>query len=118
MFSLTVKYRIRFNHIYTITVWGLLPIVLLLVVGTFYIRIIQANSDFITIGLWMAVFLFILSFYRILKGTHMIFDTFFVKVYAYGILTIILIIGGTWFYLNSTRFVFDYFSLVMRYLKG
>ena len=118
LFSLTIKYRIRFNNIYTITVWGLLPTVLLLVVGTFYIRIIQANPDFITIGLWFAVFLYALSVYRILKGTHMIFDTFFLKVYAYGILTVVLLGGGIWFYFNSTRFVFDYFSLVMRFLNG
>ena len=51
LFSLTIKYRIGFNNIYTITVWGLLPTILLLVIGTFYIRILQSNTDFIMIGL-------------------------------------------------------------------
>jgi len=118
LFSLTMKYRIRFNNIYTVTVWGLLPTILLLVVGTFYIRIIQANPDFIIIGLCLAGITYFISLYRILKGTRIIFDTFFLKVYAYGIITLMLIAGGLWFYLNSTKFVFDYFNLVMTFLKN
>ena len=117
LFSLTIKYRVGFNNIYTITVWGLLPTILLLAIGTFYIRILQANSDFVVIGLATAGFLYLISLYRILKGTYLLFDTFFIKVYAYGILSIVLIVGGTIFYLNTTRFVFDYFRLVMTFLK-
>lgn len=117
LFSLTLKYRVRFNNIYTITVWGLMPVILLLVFGTFYLRILQANSDFVIIGLLTAGFLYLVSIYRILKGTYILFDTFFLKVYAYGILSVVLISGGILFYLNTTRFVFDYFRLVMTFIK-
>jgi beta-galactosidase len=118
LFSLTVKYRVGFNNIYTVTVWGLLPTVLLLAIGTFYIRILQSNTDFVIIGLAAAGFLYLLSLYRILKGTYLTFDIFFIKVYAYGIITIALIGGGLWFWLNSTKYLFDYFQLVMGFLKG
>lgn len=118
LFSLTIKYRVGFNNIYTITVWGLLPTVLLLAIGTFYIRILQANTDFVVIGLVTAGVLYALSIYRILKGTYLLFDTFFLKVYAYGLATIAIIFGGIWFYFNTTRYVFDYFQLVMTFLKG
>ena len=117
LFSLTIKYRVGFNNIYTVTVWGLLPTILLLVMGTFYVRILQANTDFVIIGLAMAAFVYLLSLYRILKGTYIIFDTFFIKVYAYGILSIVLLGGGIIFYLNSTKFVFDYYRLVLTFLK-
>ncbi len=117
LFSLTMKYRIGFNNIYTITVWGLLPTILLLAIGTFYIRILQSNTDFVIIGLITAGFLYLISLYRILKGTYLLFDTFFIKVYAYGILSIVLLGGGILFYLNTTRFVYDYFRLVMIFLK-
>jgi beta-galactosidase len=117
LFSLSVKYRIGFNNIYTITVWGLLPTILLLITGTFYIRILQANSDFVVIGLAAAAIVYLLSFYRILKGTYLLFDAFFLKVYAYGILTLIIIGGGTLFYLNTTKYVYDYYKLVMTFLK-
>ncbi len=117
LFSLTLKYRVRFNNIYTITVWGLLPSILLLAIGTFYIRILQANTDFVVIGLAAAGILYLLSIYRILKGTYLLFDTFFIKVYAYGIIVILLIGGGLLFYLNSTRYVVDYYRLVMTFLK-
>lgn len=118
LFSLTVKYRVGFNNIYTITAWGLLPAVLLLVFGTFYVRILQANTDFVVIGLGAVLIIYLLSLYRILKGTYILFDTFFVKVYAYGLLTIVLIGGGVWFYLNNTKYLFDYFTLIMTFLKG
>jgi len=118
LFSLTVKYRIRINNIFTVVVWGFLPTVLLLILGTFYIRIIMSNPDFIVIGLVTAGLLYLISIYRILKGTHIIFDIFFLKVYSYGIGTIILIGGSLWFYFNSTKFLFDYLSLVMVFLKG
>jgi hypothetical protein len=98
-------------------VWGLLPTILLLAIGTFYIRILQSNTDFVVIGLIAAGFLYLISIYRILKGTYLLFDTFFIKVYAYGILSIALLGGGILFYLNTTRFVFDYFRLVMTFLK-
>jgi len=117
LFSLTLKYRVGFNNIYTITVWGLMPVILLLVIGTFYLRILQANTDFVIIGLCTAGLLYLISIYRIFKGTYLLFDTFFLKVYAYGILSIVLLSGGILFYLNTTRYVFDYFRLVMTFLK-
>lgn len=117
LFSLTIKYRVGLNNIYTISVWGLLPTILLLAIGTFYVRILQTNSDFVVIGLIAAGFLYIISTYRILKGTYLLFDAFFIKVYAYGILSIALLCGGVLFYLNTTRFVIDYFRLVMTFLK-
>ncbi|MBZ0202601.1 MAG: hypothetical protein K8I03_06260 [Ignavibacteria bacterium] len=117
LFSLTIKYRVGFNNIYTVTVWGLLPTILLLVMGTFYIRILQANTDFVIIGLAIATFVYLLSLYRVLKGTYIIFDTFFIKVYAYGILSIVVLGGGVMFYLNTTKYVIDYYRLVLTFLK-
>jgi beta-galactosidase len=118
LFSLTIKYRIGFGNIYTITVWGFLPTILLLAAGTFYIRILNFNSDFVLIGLGLAVLLYIISIYRILKGTYVIFDVYFIKVYTYGIITIAVIGGSLWYYLNTSRFFFDYLKLVMLFLKG
>jgi len=117
IFSLTMKYRTGFGNIYTITVWGLLPTILLLAAGTFYIRVLNMNSDFVLIGLGLAVLLYIISIYRILKGIYIIFDVFFIKVYTYGIITICLITGGLWYYLNSSRYFFDYLKLVLLFLK-
>ncbi|MCI0449626.1 MAG: hypothetical protein L0Y79_07550, partial [Chlorobi bacterium] len=88
LYSLTVKYRIRMNNVFTAVVWGLLPTILLLILGTFYIRIIMSNTDFIIIGVFLAILLYLISIYRILKGTHIVFDIFFLKVYTYGIGTI------------------------------
>ena len=118
LFSLTLKFKVGFNNIYTVTVWGLMPVLFLLLTGTFYIRILYENSDFVVIGLAAAALTLIISVYRILKGTYLIFDTFFLKTYAYGIILIAAIIGIGWYFLNSTKFVYDYLSLILLFLKN
>lgn len=118
LFSLTSKFRIGFNNIYTVTVWGFLPSILLLLIGTFFIRVLYVNPDFVIIGLALAGFIYLLSLYRILKGTYIIFDTFFIKVYSYGIATLLIVFGAVWFYLNETRFISDYFRLIFAFLKN
>jgi hypothetical protein len=117
LFSLTVKYRVLFNNIYTVAVWGMMPSILLIIIGTFYIRILNSNTDYVIIGLILAGLIFLLSFYRILKGTHIIFDSFFVKVYTYGIITAIIITSGYLFYLNASKNTVDYFFLILKFLK-
>jgi hypothetical protein len=118
LFSLAVKFKIRFNNIYTVTIWGFLPSVILLLIGTFYLRVLYVNSDFVVIGLILAAIIYIISVYRVLKGVHIIFDTFFLKAYAYGILVIVVMAGGAWIYLNSTKFISDYLDLVFLFLKN
>ncbi|RPI13426.1 MAG: hypothetical protein EHM58_18480 [Ignavibacteriae bacterium] len=118
LFSLTSRYRIGFNNIYTITVWGFLPTIILLITGIFYIRVLYENPDFVVIGLVVAAFIYLLSIYRVLKGTYIIFDTFFIKVYSYGIATILVFYGGIWLFLNSTRYISDYFRLILDFLKS
>lgn len=118
LFSLTSKFKIGFNNIYTVTVWGFLPSIILLMAGTFYLRILNENTDFAVIGLILALIIYIISVYRILKGTYIIFDTFFIKAYTYGILIILVICGSTWIYLNSSKFVYDYLKLVLLFLKN
>jgi hypothetical protein len=118
LFSLTIKFRIGFNTIYTVTVWGMLPSIILLAAGTFYIRVLYENPDFVVIGLCAAALVYLLSYYRILKGTYIVFDTFFLKSYTYGVISALLIYGAVFFYLNSSRHIADYFSLVMSFLRN
>jgi beta-galactosidase len=117
LFSLTLKFRVSFNNIYTITAWGLLPYILLLIAGIFYYRILPSNPEFSIIAFILLGFLAILSLYRILKGTRIIFDSSAFKTYAYGVATVAVIGGGMWFYLD-TRYFWDYLGLVMSFLKG
>jgi hypothetical protein len=118
LFSLTLKFKVGFNNIYTVTVWGLLPVLFLLLTGTFYIRILYENSDFVVIGLAAVLLTIIISVYRILKGTYLIFDTFFIKTYFYGIALIAAVFGIGWYFLNSTKFVYDYLNLILLFLKN
>jgi len=118
LFSLTSKFKIGFNNIYTVTVWGFLPTIALMIIGIFFIRVLYLSPDFVIIGMAAAGFFYLISFYRILKGTYIIFDTFFLKAYSYGIITILVICGGVWFYLDNTKFITDYFDLIFSFLKN
>ncbi len=118
LFSLTSRFKISYHNIYTICVWGLLPTILLLIIGIFYIRVLNENPDLVIMGLIIAGTIYLLSIYRILKGTYIIFDTSFLKVYFYGIFTIVLVYGGILFYFNSVHYLNDYFKLVMAFLKN
>jgi len=118
LFSLTSRFRISYNNIYTVSVWSNLPTILLLIIGTFYIRLLNENPDMVIIGLILAGLLYLISIYRILKGTYIIFDTSFIKVYMYGIITLGLIYGGVWFYLNTVHNLNDYIKLVLACLKN
>lgn len=117
-FSLASKFRIGFNNIFTTVVWGMLPVILLLVAGTFYIRILNENDDFVIIGLGLVLFIYSISIYRILKGVYIIFDSNFLKTYAYGAVVIAVISGSAWFYLNSTKFISDYFGLIFSFIRN
>ncbi len=118
LFSLTIKFRVGFNTVYTVTIWGLLPTIILLAAGAFYLRVLYINPDFVVIGIGAAAFLYILSFYRILKGAYIVFDTFFLKSYTYGIITALLVYGAVFYYMQSSKHIADYFSLVMSFLKN
>lgn len=118
LFSLTSRFRISYNNIYTVSVWSMLPTILLLIAGTFYIRLLNENPDMAVIGLILAGLLYLISIYRILKGTYIIFDTSFIKVYMYGLITLVIIYGGAWFYLNSVHNLNDYIKLVLACLKN
>ncbi len=118
LFSLTIKFRISFNKIYTVAAWGMLPTIILLLIGTFYIRILNENPDFVYIGLIIAGLSYLVSFYRLIKGTYIIFDTIFIKAYVCGILTLIIVYGGIFFYLNSSVHFIDYVKLVLTFTKG
>lgn len=117
LFSLTLKFRVRFNNIYTVTVWGFLPNILLLVAGTFYYRALTENPEFALFGIILVVLLNLLSFYRILKGIYIIFDASIIKTYFYGIATVVVVYGALWYYLNSTRYLMDFIRMVKSFSK-
>ena len=118
LFSLTLKYRVQLNNIYSVVVWGFLPLISLLIAGSFYLRILSEMSDFVYFGLGFAVIVYILSLYRIFKGVSVIFDVFYLKSYIYGLLTTGIIIGTALYYINHTRHTIDYLYLILSFLKG
>lgn len=85
--SLFVRNRIFFSDAYTISVWGALPVLLLIPVAMVLFRILDLpGAGPIAFTIVFVVLLWML--YRVLRGTAVIFDVPAPRVYLYGLGTL------------------------------
>ena len=88
--SIFVRNRIFFSDAYTIAVWGALPVLLLIPVAMILYRLLELPSA------GMLAFLLVLGvilwmFYRILRGTSVVYDIRSSKVYAYAVGSLLIL---------------------------
>ncbi len=115
--SFFVRTKVYVSSIYYTTIWSLLPMVLLIPVGIILYRMLSA--DVANAYIYAGLILFILwSFYRLIKGIYVIFDVNPGTVYFYGILLVILIVGGFILYYQVTNSVIDYMKIVFSQFNG
>lgn len=91
--SLFIKNRVTIFSIFIIVIWSFIPVVLLLPVELILHKVLTANL----INPWLYGFLVLFAlwlFQRLLKGVYVIFDVSSLKVYLYGFLSLIVIVGG------------------------
>lgn len=84
--SFGIRSRIFLNDTITISVWSLLPLVLLLPMGILSGRLLIENESLLGIFIGISLFLVIWSINRILKSTSVVFDSRPWKIYSIGIL--------------------------------
>lgn len=115
--SFFVRTKVYVSSIYYTTIWSLLPLVLLIPVGIILYRMLSA--DVANAYIYAGLILFMLwSFYRLIKGIYVIFDVNPGTVYFYGILLLILIVGGFILYYQVTNSVIDYMKIVFSQFNG
>ncbi|MBU1099885.1 MAG: hypothetical protein KKA84_05705 [Bacteroidetes bacterium] len=91
--SLFVKNRVTIFSIFIIVIWSFIPTVLLLPVELILHKVLTANL----VNPWLYGFFFFFAlwlFQRLLKGIYVIFDVAPLKVYLFGFLSLIVIVGG------------------------
>jgi beta-galactosidase len=115
--SFFVRTKVFISSIYYTTIWSLLPMVLLIPVGIILYRMLAADVANIYIYLGLLVFI-LWSFYRLIKGIYVIFDVTPGTVYFYGILLLLILIGGFILYYQVTNSVIDYMKLVFTQFNG
>ncbi|RCK73601.1 MAG: Beta-galactosidase [Ignavibacteriae bacterium] len=103
--SLFTRVKVYLYHIFSITVWAFVPTIALMPLAMILFRII-IEPVYLYISLIIIFLILIISIFRLFKGISIIFDVSTFKVYALGILIIILIAGITASYLEQTKSTF------------
>lgn len=94
VFTIFINNIVYFSSVYFTAVWSFLPFVLLLPVGIILYRILILDIINIYIYIFFGLY-FIWLFTRLFQGVYVLFDVSKGKVYLYGLLFIIVVLGGT-----------------------
>ncbi len=115
--SMMVRARVYFYHAFSITMWSMLPFVLLTPLAMIMFRLMETPfyvlPMFGLIGviiLWAAV--------RLLKGISIIYDVFPAKVYALGVLALLLVSAALYTYLDYANSTSTYLRQMMQSMKN
>jgi len=115
--SMMVRTRVYFYHAFSVTMWSMLPCIILIPVSMLAYRLME--SDFYVlpiIALTAIILLWVLI--RLLKGISIIYDIFAVKVYAIGVLVLILVGAAAYGYLDYTKATTVYLKYMMQSIKN
>ncbi len=96
------KARIFPFHAYAITMWSTPPLLILVPIGMILYRLMDAPIYVVPVVLFCA-FLGGWVFIRLLKGISIILDIYPVKVYSIGVVLLVALLAGAYFYLDYTQ---------------
>lgn len=105
--SFFVRIRVYLVTSYYAVIWSFLPLTLLIPLGLVLFRLLNTNIANIYIFAGLAVFTIWIC-YRCIKGIYVIFDVSASKVYFYGLLIALAVIGGILFYYQLSNSTIDY----------
>lgn len=110
--AMFVRTRVYVSSVFFTVVWSLLPLVILIPLGIVLYRLLHA--DIANIYIYAVLIIFTLwILYRLLKGIHVIFDVNAGSVYFYGIIFLLVVIGGFLFYYQVNYSVIDHLRLTL-----
>lgn len=110
--SMMVKTRVYFYHAFAVTMWSLLPYIVLIPVVMLLYRLLDSSFYIVPIfGIIIAISMWVL--FRLLKGISIIFDLFPLKVYAIGILFLVVVGAAFYGYIDYTQSTSVYLKYMM-----
>ena len=117
LMSMIVRTHVYFYHAFAVTMWSLLPYVLLIPLVMILYRLLEAELYLVPIGVAIgALSLWVL--FRLLKGISIIYDVFSLKVYAVGLLIIVVAGAAIFGYVDYTRSTSVYLKYMMHSTKN
>jgi beta-galactosidase len=111
--SFFVRIRVYLITSFYAVIWSFLPLTLLIPLGLVLFRLLNTNIANMYIFIGLALFTVWIC-YRMIKGIYVIFDVSASKVYFYGTVLIIAVLGGLLFYYQMSSSTIDY---LLYYLK-
>ncbi len=110
--SVVVRAQVYFYHTFSITMWSMLPYILLIPVVMVLYRL-SMETDFYIVPMAVLVGVITLwAFIRLLKGISIIYDVYLFKVYLVSMVIIVVAGAALYSYLDYTLST----SLYMRYI--
>ncbi|MBI3766730.1 MAG: beta galactosidase jelly roll domain-containing protein, partial [Ignavibacteriales bacterium] len=116
LFSMMVRTHVYFYHAFSITMWSLLPYIVLIPIAMILYRLMETEfyivPVFVVVGItsiWVLV--------RLLKGISIIYDVFPMKVYAVSILVIVVATAAVYGYLDYTKSTTVYLKYMVQSLR-
>ena len=106
--AIFIRGRIMFGDTFNVTIWSLLPVTFLLPLDLILPRM-DINETTLLLALGILFVLFLWVFFRLLKGTGVLFDIYPTRIYFYGILILAVLLIAVMIYLQQNH-VFANFS--------
>jgi hypothetical protein len=117
IFSLLVHTKVYFFHVYSITVWSALPVVLLIPVGMVMYRVMESGAYVVPIIVLIGV-VAIWVLLRLLKAISIIYDVASFRAYAGGAIVLLLSFGIALMYYNYTQSTIAYCRFFVNFIQG
>ncbi len=108
--SKIIRMKISIEKSLTITIWSVVPYIILLPIGIFIARILNVSSNFIGIFAIINVILFIIVLLRYVKALVVVFDKPIIKIYMVMIVTIAVSILLPLFFYENNNEVFAFIN--------
>lgn len=100
--------KIFFYHAYSITIWSMLPYVILIPVGMVLYRILEYEAYIIPTFIFLLV-INIWVFFRLFRSISIIYDKPPIRVYIIGILLVVAVISMVVMYYDYTQSTLAYY---------
>jgi hypothetical protein len=115
--SLIVRTHVSFYHSFSITIWATLPYVLFIPLAMLLFRLMEAELYTGPIFILMMI-ISVWVFIRLLKGISIIYDVFPIKVYAIGLLIVIVMSAAVYGYLDYTKSTTAYLKYMIQTMRS
>ena len=115
--SALLRSRMYFYHAYSLTMWAVAPLLILIPLGMILFRLLESGV-YVVPSLALVGALLIWVLLRLLKGVSIVADVFRLKVYMVGLVSLSGIVVAGFFYLDYTQSASEYLTFLYNVVRS